>query len=132
VPRGTEVVGTITFSPSVRDPFPERPRLPPSSDLTLDEFGSYEIDLHPIRGHDITRATSTTIFPGRPGSDILKEAEGYVHHRNEVEIALIPRMSHGGISLSGTINGDEARGTWFKRDYAPTISGTFRMRKSGG
>jgi hypothetical protein len=68
-----------------------------STDPTIDEFGTYEIDLRPVLGEDITRATANTVFPGRPGSDILKEAEGFVHHRDKVEITLIPRMSHGGI-----------------------------------
>ena len=128
-PRGTEVVGAITFSADTPDPFPERRRRWPSTDPTVDEFGTYDIDLRPILGEDITRATTNTIFPGRPGSDILKEAEGFVHHRDKVEIALIPRMSHGGISLSGTINGGDIRGEWIKRDYALSISGTFLMRR---
>jgi len=38
-------------------------------------------------------------------------------------------MSHGGISLTGKINGGKIRGEWIKRDYAPTISGTFFMRR---
>jgi hypothetical protein len=128
--RGTEVAGVISFSPDAPDPFPERRQCLPSDDRTLDEFGSYDIDLRPILGEDITRATSNTIFGGRPGSDILKEAEGFVHHRNVVAIILIPRMSHGGISLTGTIDNDEVRGEWIKRDYAPTISGTFLMRRT--
>jgi carboxypeptidase family protein len=128
-PRGTEVVGDITFSPNAPDPFPESRRRGSSSDPTLDEFGKYNIDLRPILGEDITRATTNTTFPGRPGSDILKEAEGFVHQRDQVAIDLIPRMSHGGISLTGTINGDEVRGEWIKRDYAPTISGTFAMQR---
>jgi hypothetical protein len=132
VPRGTEVIGPITFSADSPDPFPERPRRAPSTDPTIDEFGTYDIDLRPILGEDITRATTNTVFPGRAGSDILKEAEGFVHHRDQVEITLIPRMSHGGISLRGTINGDEIHGDWIKRDYAPTISGTFFMRRIKG
>jgi len=127
--RGTEVVGMMTFSPDTPDPFPEARQRVPSSDPTFDEFGTYDIDLRPILGEDIASATSNTIFPGRDGSDILKEAEAYVHHRDKVEITLIPRMSHGGISLQGIITGDEIRGEWIKRDYAPTISGTFVMRR---
>ena len=81
-PRGTEVAGDITFSPDAPDPFPDSRRRGSSSDPTLDEFGTYNIDLRPILGEDTTRALSITIFPGRPGSDILKEAEGFVHHRD--------------------------------------------------
>jgi len=127
--RGTEVVGAITFSPDAADPFPEARRRGPSSDPTLDEFGTYDIDLRPILGEDITSATTNTVFPGHSGSDILKEAEGFVHQGNKVEIMLIPRMSHGGISLRGVITDDEVRGEWIKRDFAPTISGTFLMRR---
>jgi hypothetical protein len=129
IARGTEVVGAITFSADTPDPFPERHLHAPSTDPTIDEFGTYDIDLRLILGEDITRATTNTVFPGRPGSDILKEAEGFVHHRDRVDISLIPRMSHGGISLTGKINGGKIRGEWIKRDYAPTISGTFLMRK---
>lgn len=127
--RRTEVVGTITFSADTPDPLPERKLRAPSSDPTIDEFGTYDIDLRPVLGEDITRATSNTVFPGQPGSDILKEAAAFVHHRDQVEITLIPRMSHGGISLTGTIHGATIRGEWIKRDYAPTISGTFLMRR---
>jgi hypothetical protein len=54
-----------------------------------------------------------------PSSDPT-EAEGFVHQGNKVEITLIPRMSHGGISLRGVITDDEVRGEWIKRDFAPT------------
>ena len=130
VPRGTEVAGVIIFSADVPDPFPDARQHVPADDRTLDEFASYDIDLRSILGEDITSATSNTIFGGRPGSDILKEATGFVHHRNAVAITLIPRMSHGGISFTGTINGDEVRGEWIKRDYAPSVSGTFLMRRN--
>jgi hypothetical protein len=129
VPRGTEVAGVISFSADVPDPFPEARQRVPSDDRTLDEFGSYDVDLRSILGEDITRATSNTVFGGRPGSDILTEAEGFVHHRNAVAITLIPRMSHGGLSLTGTINSDEVRGEWIKRDFAPGVAGTFLMRR---
>jgi hypothetical protein len=108
---GTEATGLMTFSPDTPDPFPEARSSVPADDRTLDEFGTYDIDLRPMLGQDIARAVTNTIFPGLPGSDILTEAVGYVHHRNEVSIALIPRMSHGGLSLDGTIEGDEVRGT---------------------
>jgi hypothetical protein len=127
--RGAEAVGAITFRADTPDPLPERDRPAPPTDPTIDEFGTYDIDLRPILGEDITHATTNTVFPGRPGSDILKEAAGFVHHRDKVDINLIPRMSHGGISLTGTINGGTIRGEWIKRDYAPTISGTFLMRR---
>jgi len=131
IPRGTEVVGSIAFSPDTPDPFPEARTHVPADDRTLDEFGTCDLDLRPMLGPDITRSTSYTIFPERPGSDILTEAERHVHHRNEVAIALIPRMSHGGLSFTGTIEGDEVRGTWIKRDDAPTMIRTFVMlRKS--
>ena len=129
-PRGAEVEGSITFSPDTPDPFPEARTHVPADDRTLDEFGTYDIDLRPMLGLDITQSSTTTIFPGRPGSDILIEAVGHVHHRNEVAIALIPRMSHGGLSFTGTIEGDEVRGTWIKRDFAPTVSGTFVMLRT--
>jgi hypothetical protein len=128
--RGTEVQGTLVFSRETPDPFPAATFRRPSDDSTLDEFGKYEIDLRPILGPDITRATSNTTFAGNPNSDILTEAVGYVHHTNQLEITLIPRMSHGGLSLTGTISGDHAHGRWLKRDYAPTIYGSFTMRRT--
>lgn len=98
----------------------------------LDEFGEYDIDLQPFFGDNIAgEVASTTVFGGRPGANILTEADGYVHHGNQVVISLIPRMSHGGLSLEGTIERDKIRGSWLKRDYAPTESGRFIMVRRG-
>ncbi len=127
-----EATGTLSFSPKTPDPFPERREHLPPDDSTVDEFGVYDVDLRPILGDDITRSTTNTIFGGGlENSEILTEAEGFVHHENHVEITFIPRMSHGGISLGGTIGGDEIRGEWIKRDYDPIYSGTFVMRRMG-
>jgi Carboxypeptidase regulatory-like domain len=128
-PPGTTVRGTVTFSENARDPVPTRTPYP--DDPTLDEFGKYEVDLRPFFGEDIAKAHSNTVVPGGRDSDLFKEVAGYVHHLNAVEITFIPRMSHGGLTLEGEIEGDRISGTWLKRDVAPSETGHFLMtRKS--
>jgi hypothetical protein len=129
---GAQAQGTLVFSRETPDPLRFAGAGPPSDDPTLDEFGVYDIDLRPILGPDIP-IFSTTIAPGNADSDILTEAGGYVHHTNQLEITLIPRMSHGGLSLTGTISGDQASGRWEERGHrpgVPTVTGRFTMRRT--
>ena len=128
VHAGKSVQGTVRFSSAIPDPLPDRRRT--RGDSIVDEFGEYRINLHPFFGADITKSQSTSIFPGREGADLLTEADGYVYNGNQVEIVFIPRMSHGGISLSGQLEGDSIRGSWIKRDFAPSFEGSFVMKRA--
>ena len=105
VPRGTEVTGTITFATGTGD----RAR---SDDPTLDELGSYDVDLRPILGDDLPRKG---------------EASGFVFDLDHLEVTFLPRMADVGVLLGGQIAGDEIRGEWLERAFAPSISGTFVM-----
>jgi len=127
-PAEKRVEGTIRFSSTIPDPLPDRGRT--RGDPTVEEFGEYRIDLRPFFGADITKSHSYTVFPGRKGSDLFTEADGYVYNGNQVEIRFIPRLSHGGISLSGQLQGDSIRGDWIKRDYAPSFEGRFVMKRA--
>jgi hypothetical protein len=122
-------IGTIRFSGEYRDPTPVRK--PVYRDSIKDEFGEYEIDLTPIFGENITNSVSNTIFPGSNDPDILKQASGMIYDGNRVSVDFIPRMSHGGISLSGIISEDRViEGRWVKRDFAVVLSGEFSMARS--
>jgi len=125
---GKQVEGTIRFSSAIPDPLPDRRRT--RGDPTVDEFGEYRIDLRPFFGAAITKSLTNTVFPGREGADILTEVDGYVYNESQVEIRFIPRMSHGGISLSGRVQGDSIRGSWIKRDFAPRFEGHFVMKRA--
>jgi Carboxypeptidase regulatory-like domain len=127
-PAVKQLEGTVRFSPSIPDPLQERRRT--RGDATVEEFGEYTIDLRPFFGDDIARSGITTVFPGREGADLLREADGYVYNGNQVEIYFIPRLSHGGISLNGQIDGDSIHGTWLKREYAPIFGGRFLMKRA--
>lgn len=124
---GKRVHGTVRFSSAIPDPLPDRRRT--RGDPAVDEFGEYTVDLRPFFGTDITKFQTTTIFPGREGADILTEAQGFVYDGNKVHIDFIPRMSHGGISLTGRVSDASIRGTWIKRDYAPIYEGRFIMKR---
>jgi len=121
------VEGVVRFSSSIPDPIANRHRTP--GDPTVDEFGEYKIDLRPFFGPNITKAVTNSIVPGTD-ENLLSQVEGAVYNANEVEINFIPRMSHGGISLTGQLDGDTIRGTWLKRDYVPVFEGTFVMTRA--
>ncbi|NGP90290.1 carboxypeptidase-like regulatory domain-containing protein, partial [Fodinibius halophilus] len=125
--EGKGVKGTILFSQNYKIQLVSK-RGP--SDPTLDEFGKYNIDLTSILGKNFTSATTNTIFAGPDSSDILTEVHGYISSANEVRINLIPRMSHGGISMEGKITGNKLiNGTWHKRDFATKVTGHFIMKR---
>lgn len=135
VRKGARLTGTVLFSSVFPDT--QLNRRTYAGDPTVDEFGRYQIDLTPFFGANVTSAHTNSLMPGRDQSyrDILTEVEGCIFNGTDVEIILIPRMSHGGLSFSGKIRGDVIRGDWVKRDVAATAGGTFTMKRrrpSGG
>lgn len=90
--------------------------------------GLHEVDLSPFFGGPYATDVSTTVFGGSGGRETLfKEVEALIAAGDSVEITIIPRMSHGGLSLTGRIRGDSIQGTWFQNAYCCGAVGRFVM-----
>lgn len=100
-----------------------------NSGSILHEYGKYNIKLSELFGEDELKATSNTFFKGKNKIDPMTEVLGYVYNNNHVEIIFIPRSSHIGLSLNGSIDGNTLTGEWVKREYAPKYWGTFTMKR---
>lgn len=89
--------------------------------------GLYELDLSPFWGQQVAPDVSTTVF-GPTGPNFMKEASAATFNGDSLTIDFIPRISHGGISLSGRlIHRDTAVGTWYQRAYCCGAYGRFRL-----
>ena len=93
------------------------------------EAGRFDVDLAPFFGGPFAQDVSTTVM-GPGGPDLLREASGSVFSGDSVGITLIPRMTHGGLSLSGRILGDSVTGDWIQNAYCCGAYGTFVMRRT--
>jgi hypothetical protein len=123
------VEGTIYFNDSIPNPFEEKRKK--VVDLIKDEFGRYAIDLRPFFGDQVPQTGSTSVFGSkRKGSNLFTEASGYIAPFDVVVIDLIPRMSHGGVTMNGKISSDTISGSWYLREYAGGTEGRFRMYRS--
>jgi hypothetical protein len=120
------VKGTLFFDYSITDPFEDNPRK--KVDLVKDEYGKYNIDFRPFFGEQVPNTGSTSVFGSKhKGSDLFTEVTGYIASFDVVAINLIPRISHGGISMNGKIKNDTISGSWYLRAYASGTEGRFRM-----
>ncbi len=91
--------------------------------------GQYELDLSPFWGQQVAADVSTTVF-GPTGPTFMKEASAATFNGDSLTIDFIPRVSHGGISLSGRlIHADSAVGTWYQRAYCCGAFGRFRLSR---
>jgi hypothetical protein len=124
-PRAKEVEGTIVFSP--RLPPPPRPWLREREPSPVEQ-GRFQVDLGTFFGGPYARDVSTTIFAPRTG-DFLQQVEGEVLADDSVMMVMIPGMSHGGLSLDGTLRGDTVRGTWVQNAYCCGARGRFAMHR---
>lgn len=125
-PTDSVVTGTITFADSIPDPFRRRGRPDPYVAVS---HGLSELDFSPFFGGRIARDVSTTVFGGT-GSTFDREATGVVFNGDSVDVTLIPRISHGGVSMEGAIEGDVIRGRWIQRAYAGGATGVFELRRA--
>lgn len=124
-PRDTVVEGVLTFADSIPDPLQGRYGRRVN---VREEFGLSDVDFTPFFGGRIARDVSTTV-EGPTGGNFAREMTGDVFEGDQVEIVLIPRISHGGVSMLGRIEGDVVRGEWVQRSYAGGAEGTFEMRR---
>lgn len=95
---------------------------------TTQRFGRYSIDLTPFFGGPIARDVSTTTM-GPVDTAFTTELLARRLAADSVEFDFIPRISHGGLSLTGRLNGDSIVGSWIQRAYGGGASGNFVMQR---
>ena len=78
-----------------------------------DRFGRHSLNLQSFFGNSFLRPSGVAAF-GTADTSMVTEVSGTVRG-DSVEIDFIPRIDHGGISMSGRFWGDSARGTWQRR-----------------
>ncbi|MBB4634991.1 carboxypeptidase-like regulatory domain-containing protein [Longimicrobium terrae] len=120
------VEGTLTFNDTLNLVDPERP--PERDRYVWTTEGLSEIDFTPFFGSRVASDVSTTVFGSRGGT-FEREVVGTVMDGDSVEIGLIPRISHGGVSLSGRARGDSIVGQWVQRAYCCGAHGDFVLRR---
>jgi hypothetical protein len=87
-------------------------------------FGRFAVDFTPLFGGSLSRDVT-----GSVDSTPVSEAAGMIAGTDSVHIDLVPRVSLGGISMTGRIQGDSASGTWIKRAANGGTLGHFRMSR---
>jgi hypothetical protein len=122
-PGARSVAGMVAFSPHVPNPMPRRYALDDS--VVRYEFGRHAIDFSPIFGGPVAHDLSTTIFGG--GASLFFEVVGLVETGDSATLTIVPRMSHGGLSLWGRIQGDTLSGQWRQNAFRDGARGTFVM-----
>jgi hypothetical protein len=122
---GVTTAGRIVFGVRFPNPMPERYALEDS--LVRFEFGRHIIDLAPLFGGPYGQDVSTTVFGGGPS--LFYEVVGLVESRDSLSMTIIPRMSHGGLSLWGRIVGDTIAGRWEENAYCCGATGSFLMHR---
>lgn len=120
-PRAGEVEGRMVFSG----------RLPPLSyagggDPRI-ENARFDVDFGTFFGERYAPDVSATTF-GLAG-DFFQQAVGEVLADDSVVMVMIPGLSHGGLSLAGTIRGDTVRGAWAQNAYCCGARGRFVMHR---
>lgn len=118
--------GSMTFADSFPSVWPNSAAT--QDTFVTDEIGRFDIDLSPFFGSQIARDVSSSTF-GSTGGSFAVEATGSVFAHDSVSIDLIPRISHGGLSLSGRLFADSIIGRWVQRAYCCGATGSFRMRR---
>ncbi|HEX6042428.1 hypothetical protein [Longimicrobium sp.] len=121
-PRKREVEGRMVFSARL----PPRPWLREPDPAT--EEGRFDVDLSVFFSGPFASDVSTTVYGGQP-ADFLRQAVGEVFADDSVTMVMIPGMSHGGLSLEGTLRGDTVSGMWVQNAYCCGARGRFVMHR---
>jgi hypothetical protein len=126
-PADSVVEGLLTFADSIPDPL-GGDFAPPVNVRT--EFGLSDVDFSPFFGARIAPDVSTTVM-GPTGGNFVRETVAQLFHGDSVDVTLIPRISHGGVSMWGRVRDGVVTGKWVQRSYGPGAAGTFQMRREG-
>jgi hypothetical protein len=121
LPPKRTIAGRFVFSGGLPDDEPW---------ISSAEFipGRSGLDLSPYFGGPYARDVSTTVAGGMQ-EDFFRELAGWAGPGDSVSIALIPRMSHGGIAFEGSVSGDTIRGRWVQEAYCCGARGSFVMSR---
>lgn len=122
-PRADQAEGTMVFS--ARLPAPEWARRWEDPQV---EQGRFDVDLATFFGGPYAQDISTTVY-GPATGDFFQQALGEVLAHDSVMIVMIPGMSHGGLSLAGTLRGDTVHGKWVQNSYGEGARGRFTMHR---
>jgi hypothetical protein len=125
-PAQRVVEGTINFIDTLHIVDRRRPLQRDRYVWTIE--GLSDIDFSPFFGGRIGRDVSTTVFGGQ-NETFEREAIARVVDGDSVDINLIPRISHGGVSFAGRMRGDSIVGRWFMRAYAGGATGDVVLRR---
>jgi len=124
-PKARSVTGEVNLGPRY---------LASERDDDLDSLvhlvrGLHQVDFTPFFGAPVARDVTTSVFGD--GLDLLHEVEGSVPAGDSVSITVIPRMTHGSLSMSGRIRADTIRGRWWQNMYCCGAEGRFVMTRTG-
>ncbi len=122
-PTARTVSGSIVFADSIPSAWPARP---PSRNVRQ-QAGRSQLDFTLFFGGPIATDVSTSVV-GETGPSFLREVDAAVFSGDSVVIDLIPRITHGAVSLHGVIHGDSIQGRWHLRGNANYASGHARLR----
>jgi hypothetical protein len=121
MPTTREIGGQFVFSPRLPVLDGEKP---PASVAV----GRSQVDLAPFFGGPYARDVSTSMS-GPVQADYFREMFARRTGGDTVEIIMIPRMSHGGLTLVGRLAGDSAAGYWVQNAFCCGARGRFTMRR---
>jgi|WetSurMetagenome_2_1015567.scaffolds.fasta_scaffold80356_1 hypothetical protein len=125
-PVTRRVAGDIRFSGVIRLGWPYLGEGAPSDPFVHTMGGLFDVDFGPFWGTQIAPDVSTSIV-GPVTSTFANEALGRIFSDDSVEVDLIPRISHGGVSFGGRLRGDTMSGAWVQRAYCCGARGTVTM-----
>jgi hypothetical protein len=117
-------IGTITFADSFPAAWPEAVR----DSMVRDENGRFDLDYSALVASVGNREASTSWF-GPLGPSFAKEAEAELFDHDSVSITLIPRLSHGGLTLWGRLRDRMIAGEWALNSGCCLVRGVFTMRQ---
>jgi hypothetical protein len=120
-PASTRITGTIVFDHRIpaEDEGEGEPR--------TRALGRTGFDLSDFFGQPYAPDVSTTIF-GPVQDDFFREVAGTLRG-DSARLVIIPRMSHGGLSLRGRLSGDSIVGGWTQNAYGSGAHGRFILRR---
>lgn len=127
-PTARIAAGIIRFSPQVRIAWPFGTGETPSDPFVHGMGGVFDVDFSVFWGTPIAADVSTSVM-GPVTASFANEAYGRIFDNDSVEVDLIPRLSHGGVSLGGRLARDTMTGTWVQRAYCCGARGTVTMTR---